>query len=195
MKISAIILAGGRATRMNGLDKGLVCLQKKPLVQYVIERITPQVDEVLLNANREIAQYETFNLPILQDGNSDFMGPLAGFNLGLIHCKHDFLLSLPCDSPLIPHDLASRLMKALIEQDADIAVAKSGGYAHPVFSLMKKSILPSLTNYLEQGERKVSTWQKSLNYIEVEFDDCDDAFVNVNTFEELEALALKLGNE
>lgn len=195
MKISAIILAGGRATRMNGLDKGLVCLQKKPLVQYVIERITPQVDEVLLNANREIAQYETFNLPILQDGNSDFMGPLAGFNLGLIHCKHDFLLSLPCDSPLIPHDLASWLMKALIEQDADIAVAKSGGYAHPVFSLMKKSILPSLTNYLEQGERKVSTWQKSLNYIEVEFDDCDDAFVNVNTFEELEALALKLGNE
>jgi len=185
MKISAIILAGGRATRMNGLDKGLVCLQKKPLVQYVIERITPQVDEVLLNAN----------LPILQDGNSDFMGPLAGFNLGLTHCKHDFLLSLPCDSPLIPHDLASRLMKALIEQDADIAVAKSGGYAHPVFSLMKKSVLPSLTNYLEQGERKVSTWQKSLNYIEVEFDDCDDAFVNVNTFEELEALALKLGNE
>lgn len=195
MKISAIILAGGRATRMNGLDKGLVCLQKKPLVQYVIERITPQVDEVLLNANREIAQYETFNLPILQDGNSDFMGPLAGFNLGLTHCKHDFLLSLPCDSPLIPHDLASQLMKALIEQDADIAVAKSGGYAHPVFSLMKKSVLPSLTNYLEQGERKVSTWQKSLNYIEVEFDDCDDAFVNVNTFEELEALALKLGNE
>ena len=195
MKISAIILAGGRATRMNGLDKGLVCLQKKPLVQYVIERITPQVDEVLLNANREIAQYETFNLPILQDGNSDFMGPLAGFNLGLTHGKHDFLLTLPCDSPLIPHDIASRLMKALIEQDADIAVAKSGGYAHPVFSLMKKSVLPSLTNYLEQGERKVSTWQKSLNYIEVEFDDCDDAFVNVNTFEELEALALKLGNE
>lgn len=195
MKVSAIILAGGRATRMNSLDKGLIRLQKKPLVQYVIERVMPQVDEILLNANREIEQYKTFNLPILQDDNPDFIGPLAGFSLGLKHCRHDCLLAAPCDSPLIPADLVARLMKALLENGADIAIAKSGGYNHPVFCLMKKSVLPSLTNYLEQGERKVSTWQKSLKYIEVEFNDCDDAFVNVNTFEELEALALKLGNE
>lgn len=195
MKVSAIILAGGRATRMNSLDKGLIRLQKKPLVQHVIERVMPQVDEILLNANREIEQYKTFNLPILQDDNPDFIGPLAGFSLGLKHCSHDYLLAAPCDSPLIPADLVARLMKALLENGADIAIAKSGGYNHPVFCLMKKSVLPSLTTYLEQGERKVSTWQKSLKYIEVEINDCDDAFVNVNTFEELEALALKLGNE
>jgi molybdenum cofactor guanylyltransferase len=180
---------------MNGLDKGLVLLQNKPLIQHVIQRITPQVDELLLNVNREIAQYNTFNLPILQDINPDFIGPLAGFNLGLKHGKHDYLLTLPCDSPLIPDDLANRLMHALIEENAEIAVAKSGENTHPVFCLMKKHLLPSLTTYLQQGERKVSTWQKSLNYIEVDFNDCDDAFVNVNTFEELEALALKLANE
>lgn len=195
MKTTAIILAGGLATRMNGLDKGLVRLNKKPLVQHVIERITPQVDELLINANREISLYQSFNLPILQDDNTDFIGPLAGFSQGLRHGKYDYLLTLPCDSPLIPDDLSNRLMKTLINQDADIAVAKSGGYTHPVFCLMKKTVLPSLTTYLEQGERKVSTWQKSLNYIEVEFNDCDDAFINVNSFEELKALALKLGNE
>lgn len=195
MKVSAIILAGGRATRMNGLDKGLIRLDKKPLVQHVIERITPQVEELLLNANREFAQYEKFNLPILQDDHPDFIGPLAGFSLGLKYSKHDYLLTLPCDSPLIPDDLVTRLMNTLIEQDADIAVTKSGGFIHPVFCLMKKSVLPSLTIYLKQGERRVSAWQKSQKYTEVDFNDCDDAFVNVNTFEELEALALKSGNE
>jgi molybdenum cofactor guanylyltransferase len=195
MRLSAIILSGGRATRMNGIDKGLVSLQNKPLVQHVIERVMPQVDEILLNANREIEQYKTFNLPILQDDNPDFIGPLAGFSLGLKHCKHDYLLTVPCDSPLIPDDLVARLLKALLENGADIAIANSGGYNHPVFCLMKKSVLPSLTTYLAQGERKVSTWQKSLNFIEVEFNDCDGAFINLNTFEELEALALKLGDE
>lgn len=195
MKVSAIILAGGRATRMNGQDKGLIRLQKKPLVQHVIERVMPQVDEILLNANREIEQYKAFNLPVLQDDNPDFIGPLAGFSLGLKYCKHDYLLAVPCDSPLIPEDLVARLMKALLDKGSDIATAKSGDYNHPVFCLMKKSVLPSLTTYLEKGERKVSTWQKSLKSIEVEFNDCDEAFINLNTFEELEALALKLGNE
>lgn len=195
MNISAIILAGGQANRMGGAGKGLVPLQNKPLVQYVIERLTPQVDEILINANREIERYEAFNLPILKDEHADFIGPLAGFTLGLKHGKHDYLLTVPCDSPLLPEDLVARMMKALTEQAADIAVAKSAGHTHPVFSLMKKAVLPSLMAYLDQGERKVSTWQKSLHYIEVEFNDCAEAFVNLNTFEELEALALKLGND
>jgi molybdenum cofactor guanylyltransferase len=193
--ISAIILAGGRATRMGGIDKGLICLQDKPLIQYVVERLKPQVDEILINANREIAQYQKFNLPILQDEHPNFIGPLAGFSLGLQHCKYDYLLTTPCDSPLIPDNLASRLMFALIAENADIAVAKSGGYTHPVFCLMKKSVLPSLKQSLAQGNRKVSFWQKTLVYTEVLFDDRNEAFVNVNTFEELDALALKLGHD
>ena len=193
--ITTIILSGGQATRMGGVDKGLVQFQNKPLIQHVIERISPQVDEVLINANRELPRYQVFNLPVLQDENPDFIGPLAGFNLGLQHCKQDYLLTVPCDSPLIPDDLVQRLMYALKNQNADIAIAKSEGNAHPVFCLMKKKLLPTLTAFIEQGERKVSAWQKSLNCIEVDFNDCRDAFVNLNTFEELEALALKLGNE
>lgn len=194
MKISAIILAGGQANRMAGAGKGLVALQDKPLVQHVIERLAPQVDEILINANREIPQYEAFDLPVLQDQHANFIGPLAGFALGLQHGKHEYVLTVPCDSPVLPTDLTARLAHALMSQEADIAVAKSAGDTHPVFSLMKKSVLPSLLAYLDEGERKVSSWQKSLNYIEVEFNDVSEAFVNLNTFEELEALALKLGH-
>lgn len=188
MSISAIILAGGRATRMGGADKGLVQLQGKPLVQHVIERIRPQVDEIIINANREISAYQAFGYSILPDEQGDFIGPLAGFSLGLKHAQHDYLLTVPCDSPLLPLDLAPRLMKALIEKEADIAVAKCHEETHPVFSLCKKTALPSLTNYLQAGERKVSTWQKSLKYIEVIFDDCSDAFINLNTTLDIMAL-------
>jgi molybdenum cofactor guanylyltransferase len=192
MNISSVILSGGRATRMNGADKGLMLLQQKPLIAHVIVRLKPQVDEIFINANREIAQYEAFGLPVLQDENEGFLGPLAGFSLGLQHAKHDYVLTVPCDSPLLPLDLAQRLMAALLEHRADIAVASSAGDTHPVFCLMKKSVLPSLIAYLEAGERKVSTWQKSQKYIEVDFSDCSDAFVNLNTFEDLAALETKL---
>lgn len=178
--------------RMGGTDKGLVILQRKPLVQHVIERLKPQTDELFINANREIAQYQTFGHPVLIDEQADFIGPLAGFSLGLKHCKHEFLLTVPCDSPLLPLNLAQRLMSALQEHHADIAVAKSDGNTHPVFSLCKKTILPSLIDYINNGGRKVSAWQKSLKYVEVDFDDDSEAFVNLNTFEDLSALELKL---
>ena len=109
MHISAIILSGGRATRMNGVDKGLVQLQQKPLIAHVIELLAPQADEIFINANREILQYEAFGLPVLKDENEEFIGPLAGFSLGLQHAKHDYVLTVPCDSPLLPLDLAERL--------------------------------------------------------------------------------------
>ncbi|MDP1521837.1 molybdenum cofactor guanylyltransferase MobA [Methylotenera sp.] len=192
--ISAIILSGGRATRMNGVDKGLVLLKQKPLIQHVIERLAPQVDEILINANRKITHYQTFGYTVLKDEVEDFLGPLAGFSLGLQHAEHDYLLTVPCDSPLLPLDLAHRLMLALLEHKAEIAVASSDDNTHPVFCLCKKNVLPSLTAYLQQGERRVSAWQKSLNYIEVDFSDCSDAFVNLNTFEDLAALELKLNN-
>ncbi|MDO9050835.1 MAG: molybdenum cofactor guanylyltransferase MobA [Methylotenera sp.] len=194
MSISAIILAGGRATRMGGLDKGLVQLQQKPLIQHVIKRLKPQVDEIIINANREIKQYQSLGYPVLCDEQADFIGPLAGFSLVLKHAKHDHLLTVPCDSPLLPPDLAKRLMQGLVENNADIAVAKSDGNVHPVFSLCKKNVLPSLTAYIANGERRVSAWQKSQKYIEVDFTDAADAFINLNTFEDLSSLELKLPN-
>ena len=190
--ITAIVLAGGRATRMNGVDKGLVLLQNKPLIQHVIARLKPQVDEILINANREIEAYEAFGLPVLKDENKEFIGPLAGFSLGLQHAKHDYVLTVPCDSPLLPLDLAERLLSGMAASRADIAVASSDENVHPVFCLMKKSVLPSLLAYIESGERKVSAWQKSQQYIEVDFSDCSDAFTNLNTFEDLADLELKL---
>jgi molybdenum cofactor guanylyltransferase len=190
--ISSIILSGGRAKRMNGVDKGLVQLQQKPLISHVIARLKPQVDEIFINANRGIAIYEAFGLPVLQDENADFIGPLAGFSLGLQHAKYDYVLTVPCDSPLLPLDLAERLYNSMAASRMDIACASSDGNTHPVFCLMKKSVLPSLLAYIESGERKVSTWQKSLKYIEVDFSDCSEAFTNLNTFEDLAALELKL---
>jgi molybdenum cofactor guanylyltransferase len=196
MNISSVILSGGRATRMNGVDKGLMALQNKPLIAHVIACLRPQADEIFINANREIATYEAFGLPVLQDENAEFIGtyigPLAGFSLGLQHAKHGYVLTVPCDSPLLPLDLAQRLMAALLENRADIACASSDGNTHPVFCLMKKNVLSSLHAYIESGERKVSAWQKSLNYVEVDFSDCSEAFTNLNTFEDLAALETKL---
>lgn len=188
MKISCIILSGGRATRMGGVDKGLVLFQQKPLVQHVIKRLTSQVDEIIINANRGIAQYAMLGYPVIQDEVAGFIGPLAGFQLGLTHAKHDYVLTVPCDSPLLPLDLVARLLKHLLAQNADIAVATSDGNAHPVFSLCKKNVLLSLNNYIALNGRKVSAWQKSQRYIEVDFSDNADAFINLNTLEDISNL-------
>jgi molybdopterin-guanine dinucleotide biosynthesis protein A len=181
MTISAVILSGGRAKRMGGIDKGLVMLRQKPLIQHVIQRIQPQVCELFINANRELTTYQSLGLPVFTDAHDDFIGPLAGFYVGLLHAKYPYLLTVPCDVPDIPDDIASRLLAALTKQDADIVVAKTDGHTHPVVSLCKTTLLPSLTQAIAQGERKVSAWQKSRHYIEVSFDDCRDAFTNLNT--------------
>lgn len=194
-KITGVILAGGRGTRMGGVDKGLVLLQQQPLVQHVINRLAPQVDEIIINANRGIAQYQTLGLTVLQDDLPDFAGPLAGVHLGLTHSKYDYVLTVPCDSPRLPVDLAQRLMQALIENSADAAVARRDGNTHPVFCLCKKTVLASLDHYLAQGGRKVSAWQKSLAYTEVDFTDSSDAFINLNTIEELSILEAQLNGE
>lgn len=192
MPVSAIILAGGRATRMGGIDKGLVPLGKKPLIAHVIARLAPQVDEIIINANREINAYKMFGYPVLHDEIANYPGPLAGIQLGLRHAKSDYVLTAPCDSPLLPLDLVQRLKAALVGHHADIAVASSDGNTHPVFCLCKKSVLPSLNDFLQQGDRKVSAWQKSLKYIEVDFNDCDDVFINLNTPQDLAQLETKL---
>ncbi len=188
MTISAVILSGGRATRMGGIDKGLVSFHGKPLVQHVIERVQPQVSEIFINANRELAAYQSLGLPVFTDQHADFIGPLAGFYIGLSQAKHPYLLTVPCDVPYLPNTIASRLYQALRDVDADVAVAESDGHTHPVISLCRTTTLSSLMSAIQQGQRKVSAWQKSLGYIEVNFDDCGDAFTNLNTLTELARL-------
>ncbi len=188
MSITGIVLAGGQGRRMGGVDKGLVDFLGKPLVAHVIQRLNPQVDEILINANREIERYAAFGHPVVQDDIAGFAGPLAGLHKGMSIAKHPYVLTVPCDSPMLPMNLAGRLMNGLIGRDADLAVAKTGSQAHPVFCLCRRTLLPNLESFLHNGGRKIDAWYRALEVVEIYFNDNPQAFTNVNTPEELQCL-------
>jgi len=188
MQITGVILAGGQGRRMGGKDKGLVSFLGQPMVAHVINRLKPQVSEIFINANREAERYAEFGYPVIADEISGFAGPLAGLHKAMKVANTPYILTVPCDSPLLSTDLATRLMNGLIERDADIAVAKTGSQIHPVFCLCRKSLLGNLEDYLLSGERKVDRWQKSLETIEIAFNDNPQAFSNINTADELAML-------
>lgn len=187
-QITGLILAGGRGSRMGHIDKGLQPFRGKPMVQHVITRLSPQVGTLIINANQNLPSYEGFGPVVWPDQLAGFEGPLAGLQTGLSRCESDYLVTAPCDSPFLPDDLVARLGQALEAQNADLAVATTGEGAsrqtHPVFSLMKVSVLPQLTQFLQDGERKFEKWCRSLNFVEVPFPD-EDAFRNINTLDEL----------
>jgi molybdopterin-guanine dinucleotide biosynthesis protein A len=187
-KITGLILAGGKARRMGGIDKGLVLFKGRPMVSHVLARLSPQVSELLINANREIAHYQSLCFTVITDETADFAGPLAGLLAGMKAAKTEWILCVPCDSPNLPEDLCQRLIQALELQTADIAVAKTAEQHHPVFCLCRTSLAQDLESYLNAGGRKVDEWQKQHAYVEVSFDDKPLAFTNVNTLEELSQL-------
>jgi molybdopterin molybdotransferase len=196
-KVTGLILAGGRGTRMGRVDKGLQPFRGATLVEHVLRRLAPQVSIVAINANRNLPQYQAAagDAPVLPDFIDGFEGPLAGLQVGLQYCPTELLLTAPCDSPFLPADLAERLYAAMRAENADLAVAvtmeKEDGATepyrqlHPVFSLMKASLLPQLDAYLDTGARRMESWYKSLRVAEVLFDDAD-AFRNINTLTELQ---------
>lgn len=188
MSITGIVLAGGQGKRMGGQDKGWVPFQGTPMISHVLQRLSPQVDEILISANRELAQYQQLGYPVIEDTISGFVGPLAGLHAGLQRASHPYVLTVPCDSPLLPPQLARRLMNGLIERDADLAFAKTGQQTHPVFCLCRRSLLPGLEQYLQAGGRKVSDWMATLDTVAVSFTDQSLAFANINTPEELQWL-------
>ena len=181
--VTGIVLAGGQGRRMGGVDKGLQLLRDKPMVEHVIGRLAPQVDEILINANQNLAAYGRFGYRVVPDAIGGFAGPLAGLHAGLGAAKHPLALTVPCDSPFLPADLFCRLNEKL--QKNDLAVAKTGDQAHPVFSLVRVSVLDHLSRFLAAGGRKIDAWYSTLNIIEVPFDDEADAFRNINTRAEL----------
>lgn len=187
-QITGLILAGGRGTRMGTIDKGLQQFRDAPMALHVLMRLAPQVGYVMINANQNIAPYEGFGVPVWQDEIQGFAGPLAGLHTGMIHCETDYLVTAPCDSPFLSKDLVARLAAGLEEKDADLAVAVTGNdetrQPHPVFCMVKASLLPHLTLYLQEGGRKFDKWYSSLNVAEVHFDD-EDAFRNINTLDDL----------
>lgn len=184
-KITGVILAGGLGRRMGGIDKGLQELRGQPMVHWVVERLAPQVDELLINANQNAERYAAFGHRVVPDQIPDFAGPLAGLHAALSAATHPLVATAPCDSPFLPADLVSRLFSALTAAHADLAVARTFEQPHPVFCLCKREVLPHLTEFLAGGGRKIDRWYSTLNIVEVAFDDEAAAFENINTREEL----------
>ena len=188
MTVTGIVLAGGQGSRMGGVDKGLQEFRGKPMAAHVLDRLVPQVDEVLINANRNAEAYARFGFRVVADEIEGFAGPLAGFERGLAHAGGELVVTAPCDSPFLPADLVARLRAALEARNAELAVARTGSQAHPVFSLMRRSVHASLRDFLSSGQRKIDRWYGGLSVVEVSFDDEADAFLNINTLDELTGL-------
>jgi molybdopterin-guanine dinucleotide biosynthesis protein A len=189
--ITGLILAGGRASRMGGVDKGLQNHRGLPLALHALLRLQPQVGEVIINANRNLGAYESFGVPVWPDVLADFAGPLAGFMAGMEHATTPWLVSVPCDSPGFPDDLVARLAQAASDADAQIAmpvtVEEGERRTQPVFCLMQTQLLESLVAYTQGGGRKIDAWTAQHRVVEVPFDDAR-AFFNANTLAELQQL-------
>ena len=197
--ITGLILAGGRGSRMGGIDKGLQNFRGLPLALQTLMRLQLQslpLQEILLNANRNLSAYESLGVPVWPDSIDGYAGPLAGFLTGLERCETPLLLTVPCDTPLFPLDLAERLYKAMSEQNADLAMAaapEADGAVHPqpVFCLLKTELLESLVRFTQSGGRKIDAWTGQHRCAIVPFDQAGDsaeAFSNANTLAELQQL-------
>lgn len=192
--ITGLVLAGGRGSRMGGLDKGLESYLGRPLAAHALERLKPQVGRLMLNANRNLEIYRAMNVPVWPDETADYPGPLAGMLAGLAHCETGLMATVPCDTPNFPPDLVARLDDGLRSADADIAVAytrtgegrsEDGLYPQPVFCLMKTSLRGALAGFIAAGERKTGFFARQQRSTRVIFED-HAAFHNINTQIELD---------
>jgi molybdopterin-guanine dinucleotide biosynthesis protein A len=200
-RMTGLVLAGGRGTRMGGLDKGLQRLSGEPLARHAAKHLAPQVGALLISANRHLADYDSLGQPfgarVIQDASDDFPGPLAGLLAGLRAARTELLLCVPCDTPRLPNDLAARLVAALDGAHADIATASTvdsdgSPRLHPVVALVRTTLADDLAAYLQAGERKVRTWYARHKHIEVPFED-ERAFYNANSLHELADLERTFG--
>jgi molybdopterin-guanine dinucleotide biosynthesis protein A len=187
-KVAGVILAGGRARRMNNQDKGLVNFKGRPMVSYAIAALAPVVGRIFINANRNVDQYRQFGWPVISDQTDSFEGPLAGILAVMVHADADVLVVIPCDSPLIKMEHLQRLLLVREENNADVAVAFDGIRIHPVFLAIKTTLQTSLQDYLADGQRKVAVWLDRQNLVRVDFSNEPEMFCNINTVTELSAL-------
>jgi molybdopterin-guanine dinucleotide biosynthesis protein A len=187
-KVAGVILAGGRAQRMNNRDKGLVDFKGRPMISYAIAALAPVVGCILINANRNIDQYRQFGWPVISDQTDSFDGPLAGILAAMKHADADVLVVIPCDSPLIKTEHLQKLLSTRAETNADVAVAFDGVRLHPVFLAIKTGLQASLQEYLASGQRKVAGWLEQQSLVKVDFSGEPEIFCNVNTMTELSML-------
>jgi len=192
--ITGVILAGGRAQRMGGDDKGLLAVAGRPLAGWVMATLAPQVDRVLLNANRNQSRYQALGATVISDQLSGFQGPLAGMAAGLAAADSDYVAFVPCDSPLLPDDLIARLWQAMDSQQADIAVAHDGQRMQPVCALLRRRLLGSLQRDLADGERCVDRWYAHQHTALADLSSHPLAFLNANTPQQLATIEQLLSN-
>ena len=190
--ITAIVLAGGQARRMGGRDKGLILLDGRPLVEHVLARIGPQVDHIVISANRNQPAYQRFGWPVISDRNSGYHGPLSGIVSVMQTVTSRCFVSVPCDAPLLPADLVKRLGDALPDSGATCAVAHSGESIQPVFALFKDSAEPALSPFIQAGESKARLWHGRNGSVVVDFSDTPEAFLNINTPDQLRTIEQRL---
>jgi len=191
--ITGVVLAGGRATRWDGRDKGLIQVSGRPMISHVLDALAPQVGQVIINANRNLDEYRAFGLPVVTDASRDFLGPLAGIASGLAAARTEWVAITPCDSPLLAADCVGRLVSAC-EDDArtDIAVAHDGERIQPVFALIRRGLLEDLDAYLESGGRKIDRWYGQQRMQLVDFSDNLDNFLNINRREDRDMLEARM---
>ncbi len=187
-QITALILAGGKGRRMGGRDKGLLPFGDGLLVGQVLAAILPQVGAVMINANRHQVEYAQLGYPVVADTLAGFQGPLAGFLAGLEQLQTEYLMTLPCDGPIVVADLALRLANGLEDAGADIAVAHDGKRLQPVYALLHRRVLPDLRAALAEGERKIDRWYPRNAWVTVDFSDVPEQFSNINTPEDYAAV-------
>ena len=190
--VTGVILAGGRGARMGGIDKGLVEVAGRPMVEHVLATVERQAEAVAINANRSTERYARYGHPVIPDRMDGFQGPLAGMASALESAATEFLLFVPCDSPLVDASLGPRLHAALAERRADIAVAHDGERMHPVFVLLRRTVRPGLEDFLARGERKIDRWFAEEKTEIVDFSDLPDMFLNVNREEDRIRLEARL---
>ena len=186
------ILAGGEASRMGGQDKGLIALNGRPLIEYVLAALTPQVARVIINANRNHAIYAQYGHPVIKDEFDGYCGPLAGMASCLRVVTTPVMITAPCDSPFVPGDLVERLYQKMQEEEAEISVAHNGERLQPVFTMMRNTVLDSLLVFLHQGERKIDKWFERHKLAVVDFSGQPDTFLNINTRDELARVEARL---
>lgn len=191
-QITGVILAGGRGRRMGGVDKGLQPCGGRPLVEWAIDALAPQVGRLMLSANRNRAIYRRYGLPVIADPGRDYQGPLAGIAAALAAASTAWVLIVPCDMPLLPNDLAARLSAAITQEGGEIAIGNDGERNHPLPTLVRASLAASLTRFLASGARKVEQWQAQHRVATADFSDHPDGFTNVNSLWEAEEIGRRL---
>ena len=186
--VNALILAGGRSSRMQFQDKGLMRLNNKPMVAQIVQRLKPQVKEILISANNNLDVYRQYSECVLEDEFDDFRGPIAGICEGLKMTSSDFLLVVPCDGPRLPMDLAKRMLASCLKEGSLLATVHDGQFKQPTYSLIHKSLLANAKDFLIRGERKLGLWLKENHATLVDYSDQPEAFVNINSVEQLQEL-------